>query len=211
MWATEQLDFAIRITAIIAPVACYFLILGLLNSRRRPQMLRGRLDFALLIGALSPLFIVAVLHWTGPAVSTALLTGAAVVAGIFLLAPRGETWVIYNIAPEQARRSVRLALDATGIGWQPCANAIVLADGQGRIEVSSFPILRNVAIRLAVSPQVAEKFAAELARTLNNVETQTSAMASALLLVAAAMMVAPLALMAGQAGKIVRILTDLLN
>ena len=55
---SADLGSTVRVATVVVPVAVYFLILGLLNSRRRPQMLSGRLDFALMITALSPLFLV---------------------------------------------------------------------------------------------------------------------------------------------------------
>ncbi|MGB2822184.1 MAG: hypothetical protein WBF17_14465, partial [Phycisphaerae bacterium] len=60
-----DLGVSLRIATVVVPVALYFLVLGLLNSRPRPQLLRGRRDFALLIVALSPLFVLPVLHWAG--------------------------------------------------------------------------------------------------------------------------------------------------
>jgi hypothetical protein len=42
MAGIEQLGISLRIAMVVVPVALYFLILGLLNSRPCPQLLRGR-------------------------------------------------------------------------------------------------------------------------------------------------------------------------
>ena len=46
MPAGANMDMSMRIVTVVMPVAVYFLILGLLNSRRHPQLLTGRRDFA---------------------------------------------------------------------------------------------------------------------------------------------------------------------
>ena len=211
MWPGQQFEFVARVATVVVPVALYFLILGLLNSRRHPQILPGRLDFALLLLALSPLFVVPVLHWVGISPVSISLAGAGVGVGILLLAPRGRTWVVYNASALQARKAVNEALEAMHLTWTPHEDAFDLTHGRGRLEVSGFPLLRNVSIRYVGPDHVGRTLGPELARALARVSAETPPSAVALLLVASAMMVAPLALMANHAGEIVRILTGLLN
>ena len=78
MLAMGQLDVSQRMATVVVPVALYFLALGLLNSRRCPQLLRGRRDFALLIVALCPLFVCPALGWVQ---STAAALGLLALAG----------------------------------------------------------------------------------------------------------------------------------
>jgi asparagine N-glycosylation enzyme membrane subunit Stt3 len=182
-----ELSVSLRIATVVVPVALYFLILGLLNSRRRPQLLRGRRDFALLIVALSPLFVLPVLHWSG------------------------GSWVIYNVTPSQAVRAVGDALRAAGLDSSGRDGAFDLTGRAATVQVSPFPLLRNVSIRMTGTDRRASgRFEAALARQLGGISAETTPMAMALLLVAAAMLVAPLAMVAPRAGEIVRILTGML-
>ena len=93
MLSTVQFGDHLQIAAIVAPIALYFLVLGLLNTRRRPQLLRSRVDFALLLAAMSPLVICPLLRWlpATPAVLAAL--GAAGIAVVCLMSPPRASWV----------------------------------------------------------------------------------------------------------------------
>jgi hypothetical protein len=78
------------------------------------------------------------------------------------------------------------------------------------VNLSAFPLLRNVSVRLVGADEAtAGLFEARLAGRLGAIPTETAPTTMALLLVAAGMLVAPLALVAPQAGEIVRILTGM--
>ena len=211
MVGIEQVGFSLRFATVVVPVAVYFLFLGLLNSRRHPQLLTGRRDFILLVAALSPLGILPVLHYVG----ASLAAGAAAVAlaGILLLlAPRGATWVIYNLPPDEARDLVVAVLGSLGLDAFAVPDGFRLADGGGNVQISGFPLLRNVSIRLhGVRKQLAGRFEAALCEALSAVRVETTPMAVSMLLIATAMMLVPLALVAPRVPEIVRILTDLLQ
>lgn len=211
MLAGQQLDFALRVTTVVAPVATYFLILGLLNTRRHPQILSARLDFALLISALSPLFVVPILHYVGVSPMSLALAMTAVGAAVALLAPRGRMWVVYNASVDQARDAAEQALGALGDKWRRTDGAYYVIDGGGAVRISGFPLLRNVSIHVTGPQGWADRIGRELSGALGQMPAETSPSAVAVLLVATAMFVAPLTLMVHQAGEIVRILTDLLN
>jgi len=211
MLAGQHLEFALRITTVAVPVATYFLILGLLNTRRHPQILSARLDFALLISALSPLFIVPILHYVGISPVSLGLAVAAVGAVVALLAPRGGMWVVYNSSVRQADDAATQALRALGERWRHIDGAYHVVDGSGSIRISGFPLLRNVSIHVTGRKEWADRIGRELSGGLGKMPAETSPSAVALLLVATAMFVAPLTLMVHQAGEIARILTDLLN
>lgn len=210
MWSGE-LAVSIRVAVVVVPVGVYFLILGLLNTRKHPQALSGRLDFALLISALCPLVVIPLLHYVGLTAVSLAVAVAAVACGIVLLAPRGHAWVVYNISTRQVRRAVTDALAAAGAKWHVDRGAFHLNSGQARIDIVVFPLLRNVSVRYRGPDDLARRFAAQLSGVLATVPAETSPTASALLLVATAMLMAPLALMVNQAGQIVRILTGLMN
>ena len=83
---SENLGRALQIATTVVPVAVYFLVLGLLNSRRHPQMLSGRLDFSLMIAALSPLFLVPAVQYVGASLLTITGLVVALTAGVLVSA-----------------------------------------------------------------------------------------------------------------------------
>ena len=210
MTPPAQLAALLDIVTVVAPVGVYFLILGLLNTRRCPQLLSARRDTAILLLALSPLLGVPLVRYGmlsplgGSAGLAALLAVGAVLAG------RGHKWVIYNIPAGRARQAVARALDRADIAHQPDRNTFHLPRG-GAVVLSVFPLLRNVSVRWTGGNEAdARRFADELATLLDHVPAETSPMAVSLLLVATGMLVAPLALLAGRAPELVRLLTHLL-
>lgn len=211
MLGTEYLSLPLRIATVAVPVAVYFLILGLLNSRKSPQLLTGRQDFCLLIIALSPLVLLPALNYLGFSLATGLGAVVGLAGLIALLAPRGRTWVIYNLDLQLAPDLIARSLDAAGVDYRPTARGFDLGEGVG-LEVTALPILRNVSIRLTGGGRdVADRFEQALEKRLARLDAHASPMAVSLLLVATAMLVAPLALMAQRAPEIVRVLTDLLR
>ena len=212
MVANIQPGLSVQIVTVVAPVAVYFLVLGLLNSRRRPQLLTGRQDFALLITALSPLPLLPLLSWLGATPLTALACVAALGAGVLLAGPRGNSWVIYHLSTHTARRAVAEALASLGEAPEPCEDGFALPQSDATVDIRSFSLLQNVTVVFRGADRaLARRFGAALSRSLADVEAETSPAAVALLVVATAMLVAPLALVAHRAPEIVRLLTDLLK
>ena len=204
-----DLHISLRIVTVMVPVALYFLILGLLNSRRHPQLLSGRRDFLLLLVALCPVLILPMAYgtisawWLLPAVG-------GLVSGAVLLVPPRSSWVIYNITAGEARRAVARALRDAELPFEPEGGNFRLC--HGRVRLSPFPLLRNVSVRVVGSPGAdGRRFAAALSETLRSVPAETTPMTMAWLLVATAMLLAPLAMVAPRAGEIVRILTGILQ
>jgi len=211
MLAMEPLGLTFRLVAVVLPVALYFLLLGLLNSRRRPQLLTGRRDFILLTAALSPLVLMPVAEMLGLSLLHVGLSAIALLAGVALLAPRGRSWVIYNLPPGQIRGILSRSLDSSGLSSKPAGSAFAL-DAGGLLRISHFPLLRNVTLRLdGASPETAARVEEALTASLGRCRAETSPMAVALLLVATAMMLAPLTLVAQQMPTIVRLITDLVH
>ena len=210
MLAGPTLSAPAQIAAVVAPVALYFLVLGLLNSRPHPQLLTGRLDFAILTIAICPLFLLPLWSWLGFSIWFALAGGLIVGAGALLLAPRGRSWVIYNVRAAEARAAVAGALRRMGLEVRDSEGLFDL--GAARVQVGAFPPLRNATVRLhGGDRELAGRFERALWDVLRSCEVQTSPMAVSLLLVAATMLVAPLAMMAHRVPEIVRLLSDLLR
>lgn len=209
--SVSNLGAVLRIATVVVPVAIYFLVLGLLNSRRHPQLLTGREDFALLIIALSPIFALPIVGLVGLSLGSVAATIAVIVGAVLFLAPRGRRWVVYNLPPAEARQAVSKALGVLDVDFASEGDAFEVCDTGATVRLSYFPLFRNVCLRVDGGD---EKFASGFARALSDVlsavGTETSPGALALLLTATAMLVAPLALMAHRVPELVRLLTDLL-
>ena len=202
---------SLQIAAVVVPVSLYFLVLGLLNTRNRPQLLRARRDFAMLVVALSPLLVCPLISWVG--YSWAAMAGgmAAAIVAMLTLRPTRASWVVYNIAPAEALDAVERSLQRSGLSFQHDQGDHVFHLPAGSIELSSFPLLRNVSIRMTGCDSLTvETFEQALAGRIGLLNAQTTPMAMAMLLVATAMLVAPLVMVAPKAVEIVRILTGML-
>jgi len=208
---SEQLAWSMRIATVVLPVAVYFFILGLLNSRKTPQLLTGRRDFVLMIAALSPLLLLPLVEALRPWPLAAAVALAGAVGAVALLAPRGQNWVVYNLPADQARQIIARTLEQLGVGHQVQGSSFRL-DGSARLRISGFPLLRNVSLYLEGGrDDLGKRLEDQLARTLATVPAETTPMGVSLLLVATAMLVAPLAMVAHRVPEIVRILADLLQ
>jgi hypothetical protein len=211
MLSTVQSGVPLQIAAVVAPVSLYFLVLGLLNTRSRPQMLSGRLDFAMLVVALSPLLVCPLLSWASQSYLAMAAAGAVGVAAIWLLSPAHASWVIYNITPAEAVDAVAKALERGGLPFRRRQGEHIFRLPGGQVEFSSFSLLRNVTVRMTgCDHRTAQLFEQALAGRMELLSAQTTPMAMAMLLVATTMLVAPLAMVAPRAVEIVRILTGLL-
>lgn len=212
MTGIADIAISARVVTTAVPVAIYFLVLGLLQTRRRPQMLSGRADFALLMAALGPLVFLPAMSYLGGSVLAVIVAAVSLVGAILLLSPAGRSWVVYNVSPHAARDAVAAALGAMGLDFARSAGGFVVPSAQVTISVESFPILRNATVRLAGGDKpFARTFQAALARRLSALECHASPMAVSMLLAAMVLLVAPLAMMAQDAPQIVRLLTDLLR
>ncbi len=206
------LGFVFRLAMVVVPVAVYFLILGLLNSRRRPQMLSGRQDFALLIVAMSPLVLLPAIVYVGASLLTIATVAAGLAVAILLLSPSSRTWVIYNLTREDADSAIKRAVRSLGVESAPSEFGTDLPEKDAKIIVSEFPLLKNTTIRIrGGSEAFSREFANALANAVGRSRAETSPTAVALLLVATAMLIAPLSLMAQNMPQIVRLISDMMH
>jgi len=210
MIASEYLAAYLRIATAVVPVGVYFLILGLLNSRRHPQMLSGRQDFALLMSAISPLFVVPVLQYIGMSIWSVAAAAAGVAGLILLLAPRGRTWVVYNLSAAEARKVVAQALLETRTSFSESRKGFHLEDSAGFVELGGFSLLRNVSITMrGCDRQASARFESALSAALASCRTEANPAGVTMLLVATASLIAPFAMIAHEVPEIVRLLSDL--
>ncbi len=209
----EYSGFSVNLAATMVPVALYFFLIGLLNSRRNPQLLTARQDFSLLVVALCPLVVLPILQ----ALQVSSLPAVAIVAGVvglgvYLLGPRGRSLVIYNVSLAEARKAVCQALERAGLSFEQIPDGFEIAPHRSRVELSAFPLLRNVTVSFSGDADDWSTLERCLHRGLSRVEVEPAPMAVAMLLVATAMIVTPLSLIARDRGpEIVRILTDLIR
>ncbi len=214
MMAADQLALTVQAAAVLAPVAVYFFLLGLLNSQPRPQLLSARTDFLLLNTALLPMFVLPALSYLGVSIWALLaVVGGMLAAAVVLAPPRLGHWVIYNIALPDALRAAERVLKDMGLPFRRRGRQLQLQGRDARLRLGSVALLRNVSISAegADVRRLARPFAARLDAELGRVRTQASPMAVTLLLLATAMLVAPLGLFADRMPEVVRILTDLVR
>jgi len=213
MLGLEQMTFQLRLAAMVLPVAVYFLLLGLLNSRRHPQMLTARQDFVLLMAAMSPVLLVPALGMLQGVLAAIVVAAVVVALGAMILTDRrrGE-WVIYNLPQDQARRVIDRTLARLGIDSREIPTGLELTSEKASLEIRPFPLLRNVSIRVrGGNSDLAARLGNEIGRSLCGVQSQTTPMAMGLLIVATGMMVAPLAMVVHRAPELVRLITDLVH
>ncbi|MFP4106996.1 MAG: hypothetical protein ACLFVU_13025 [Phycisphaerae bacterium] len=212
MLALTDLGGSLQVATIVAPVAVYFLVLGLLNSRKHPQVLTGRQDFWLMLLAMSPVFAVPVLRIFGFHIwSLSCLGGAmALIGGLF--APGKNSWVIYNMPANAARRAVGNALADLGQGSEKTDEGCRIPETDVMVKVSAFSLLRNVTVTLSGgSDEIRADLEANLSRRIGRLNAETSPMAVSLLLVSIGMLVVPTTLVAHRMPEIVRLLEDLVK
>jgi hypothetical protein len=198
----------VSLMAVLLPLAVYFLILGLLNSRSRPQVLTGAEDGLILIGAMSALFWPTIVVNFGIPLLAAVLAGSIVIAGVIMrwLCPR--TWVIYNLPENQVERLWDSLMDAVGASPTQCDGEWELPDG-AIVTLDRFPLFRNVSIHLRGGDETVRR---QLGRTILDrmaaTTTDTAPAAMMLLLLAVIMLAWPLMAMAPQADEIARRLAE---
>ena len=209
--SSQQFGYSIKLIMILAPIALYFLMLGLLNTRKCPQLLTGRQDFALLSVALSPIALGLAVQYLGVSTWVLLATASLIAVAIALLAPKTGNFVIYNLPMLQGRKILINELQKMGYSVSQTANYLDINSGQGRIEISNFPLLRNISFKLTGLNRAAwEKFESRLEKKISSIEAEPSPAAVSLLLTATAMIVAPAALLIQNTPEIVRLLSDLI-
>jgi len=211
MLGIEQSSVPLGVATVVVPLAGYFFLLGILNSRGHPQVLSGRRDFAMLTAALSPVFVLPAANWLGVSLWVVAFAAVTLSLSIWALAPRGSSWVIYNIPRRRVGEVIARALDQAGFNYEASDGGYRTIEGV-KVILSCFPLLQNVTVRIVDGDrEVAARFYRALEAELSGIRVQSSPMGVAMLLVATVMLVAPLTLVAHRAGEIVRILTDLLQ
>ncbi|MHC4985735.1 MAG: hypothetical protein ACYTFO_06215 [Planctomycetota bacterium] len=206
----QQTVLPVSIISVIVPIALYFLVLGLLNSRSRPQLLRSTEDALLLIGSVALVFVPLVIQRIGASATAVVAAFIGVAAVGWLLVARPAAWIVYNSSGQAARAAVTKALTAMGCEHR-CSGETIDLSGGGHINLRHVPLLRNTSVRLTGrSHQFAHQLEQALSGALNAERAEPNPAAAACVLIATAMLIVPLALAAHRADEIVRLITGLL-
>lgn len=195
--------------ANVAPIALYFLILGLVNSHARPYLISSRSDFIALTIALAP-----VLMWPVPSFVQAGMVWPLIVglllaaAAFFLLLPRHDAgFVIYNISEARCMRIVGEAMRRLGLRGRWDGGTWRSEGDDFRVHLGKVAMLRNVTLHIDAEPArttdgaaddpaktstLVDQLGAELSLRLKSVSQLPSAMGTCLVMIGVAIMIVPM-------------------
>jgi len=219
MSAESQVLFLFKVALNLAPVAVYFLVLGLVNSHAHPRLIGARSDFLALT-----LVFVPILVWPVTVLATSQfwwvwVAGLLVGAGVFwkMLPDRCAGWVIYNISEFRARKVLQAALRR--LGWpHTWQGRSVWLPGLGlHVDVSGFSLLKNVTLHLRPRHALTEadmrrcsELRAELETLLQEQQLLPSLTGSCLVVLGIGLMILPLWMMSRHMSAIVEVVHRLL-
>jgi hypothetical protein len=155
----------LKVIGTVAPIAAYFLTLGVVNSQASPKIISSRWDFIILTGIFLPaLFwplasLESSIGWK--AVVALILPGIAVLRA--MLPHPWKHWVIYNADRQRAAESVRRAL--VGLGWtfrQEDETVFAVPALDMKVEVTGLAPLNAVNLHIRTDAQSGEQVQAAL-------------------------------------------------
>lgn len=182
----------------VAPIALYFLVLGLVNSHSRPFMTTSRSDFVSLTTVLVPVMLWPVPGFAGGRLWWPLIVGAAAAAAIFwYLLPRSSSgFVIYNISEGACVRLLDDALRALRLTGRWDSSVWRSDSGELTIHVRKFSVLRNITLNIDVREGVSRPFVKmlgdELHERLKRVAQLPSTMGACLVLLGVGLLILPM-------------------
>lgn len=193
-----QVTDVLMLVLCVAPVATYFLTLGLINSHSRPWMISSRSDFVSLTVVLVPILIVP-LPMLASTRQWWVIGGAAaaMVIVFWKMVPSHEAgYVIYNITERRCRLLVEGAMDA--LGWKGSWHRDMWrSDDQSlAITLRSFAPLRNVTLHADSSGTNAgrslEQLKSAIESRFGSVAQMPSTMGACLVMLGVALMIIPM-------------------
>jgi hypothetical protein len=182
----------------VAPIALYFLILGLINSHSRPWIVTSRSDFLALTSVLMPVLLWPVPEFVRAQLYIPLFAGLllAAVAFWYMLPSADAGFVVYNIAESRCLKLLEPALRQLGLRgrWE---GRIWYADNSPlSIEVRKFALLRNVTLHVDARDGSAHNLIPQIGHALQtrfqSVAQLPSAMGAGLVLLGVALMILPM-------------------
>ncbi|MFO0973362.1 MAG: hypothetical protein U1A27_08000 [Phycisphaerae bacterium] len=152
---------------LVAPIAVYFLLLGLVNSHATPCLISSRSDFVALTVVFLPLLVAPMPALVGSGAAWLLVVEAGLVGWLFhqMLPGRRAGWVIYNISAARARAVVEQA--AADAGWNGTWQDESWRGPAGTVRLTSLPVLRNVTVHLDPTTGTTDQTVAALERAIS--------------------------------------------
>lgn len=199
----ERAILTLKVILTIAPIAGYFLTLGVVNSQACPRLVSGRRDFLVLTGTFLPIVfwpLAAVFNSFGWQVVVAVLVLTGVLLRAMLPHP-WKHWVVYNADASLASAAVRHALDRLGWDYQQEGDTTYTVAGRRmKVEVAGMGLLNavNLYIRTdAKDPAEAEAAALveAVSGSLRRYELLPTAAGLFLVLIGAGLMIVPMYMM----------------
>ena len=200
MIAEAQIAYSVlMLIGSAAPVAIYFLSLGLVNCSARPCVVTARADFVALSIALAPAPL-----WGLPVAiqfgSGWMLGVAAIVLGVLfrkLVPGRRDGFVLYNVTRRLGLDLVHATLSDGDAGFRRLNETEwISADERVRVNASAFALLRSVSLQIAGDAEIPQNVIDEIrdgleARALR-VEQLPSAIGAGLVLAGVGVAVVPM-------------------
>ncbi|HEY3246521.1 MAG TPA: hypothetical protein VGM03_24515 [Phycisphaerae bacterium] len=217
MSAFDQVIVLLKLLCYVAPVALYFITLGLVNSQSTPRLVSARGDFLALSIALSPLLVAPIpMLWARGLAWVLPISTAAIALGLRFLLPRADSgWVIYNLGVGRGQPLVERALRRLNWAFDTSAGAIRLPDKGFHVTFSALPLLRNTTIHLHWDGAHPDRSALhvlreELTTALARDQQLPSISGCCLLLAGVAMMMLPLWMMSRHGEAVAEVVNQLL-
>lgn len=149
-----MLPDALRLTIALLPLASYFLLLGIINARKKPLLTSGGADLATLALAVSGLVFIGPIELFRPEAATTefgsyvwlfliLLYWLGVWLAVLLARPR---LVIYNISTEELRPIVAEAARSLDPQARWAGDSLSLPTVGVQLHLESFELMRNVSL-----------------------------------------------------------------
>jgi hypothetical protein len=181
----------------VAPIALYFLALGLVNSHARPHLITARTDFVALSTVLVPVLLWPVPNLAHGKAIWLLVAGLAAAGTCFywLLPARNAGFVIYNVAERRCRQMLDEALAAMGLCGQWQDQVWRSHDGRLVIRVRAISLLRNVSLMTEATPEgrpLVHELGQALEERLRRVAQLPSTMGACLVMLGIGLLVLPM-------------------
>jgi hypothetical protein len=182
----------------VAPIAIYFLILGLVNSHSRPWIVTSRSDFLALTSVLIPVLLWPVPDFVRWQLYVPLGAGllVAAVAFWYMLPGVNAGFVVYNVAEPRCVKLLTAALGQLGLSGHWDGRVWHSDTGRLSIEVRKFGLLRNVTLHFDAHDETTRDLIPPIGHTLHarlqTVAQLPSHMGAGLVLLGLGLMILPM-------------------
>ncbi len=210
---TGEVVLILKIAMNVAPVAVYFIILGLVNSRSHVHVVTARHDWLNLAIVFFPILIwpalwLANVGWIVSAV-LALVAGVAII----VIAGPGKRsgWVIYNCDRHRVMTELTTCLNHLNLDYRCHGYAISIVGHDAGLKLTEFKLLKNVTVGITGRDrQFARKLGIELQSRLSTVTADPPLSAACILVAGVTLLIVPLSMMVNHIDSFVKVFTNLI-